>query len=168
MPPFVVTVPAPFANATARLRAIGRQFLPVRIVDATTLGGSWASVLAVGATSGGTSPIISDGDHLEFPRTGIPLPAVGNIRVSDVWSLVGRNVAPGTDVTLLNWGGGQWTVGNPNFDSFYAGVRLRFYDDLAAPVGIQTIVGAKAGNVALANLLTALEAANLIIDHTGL
>lgn len=67
MPPFVLTVPAAFSRTVARLLALGRQHLPVAVVDAAgTLAQSWADTLAVGNTSGGTNAVISSGDALQF------------------------------------------------------------------------------------------------------
>lgn len=77
--------------------------------------------------------------------------------------------APSNPLTVLGGSGTGWTVNatwpaNPGLILQGSAGRLAFY--AGTPVAKQTVSGAKAGNVALANLLTALASLGLLTDST--
>lgn len=64
---------------------------------------SWASVLAVSATSGANSPQIASGQSLQF-LGATATSTVGNLRSFHNWSHTGRNSANTADANLFRWG----------------------------------------------------------------
>lgn len=67
----VLIVPDAYADQFSELLAIGRQKLPVQVVDSSSLPApTWANVLVSGNESSGTDPIITGGDTLRFAGTG--------------------------------------------------------------------------------------------------
>jgi len=104
MPPYVLTVRAAFRGAASRLLALGRQVLETDVVDAAgTFIQSWAQTLAVGNVSGGTSPEVSNGDHLSMPDANGNA-TTGNLRVGVVWVLEGLTAALANQ-RILGWDG---------------------------------------------------------------
>lgn len=83
----LVVVDDAFASAQAALLAVGRQTLPVRIVDSATLAADWATVLAVGATTGPTDPIIATGQQITFDGVGAIGGSSGLMEISATSSL---------------------------------------------------------------------------------
>jgi len=62
--PLLLAVPEAYAAQVLRLLATSRTTIPVEVVDSSSLAADWATVLAVGNTSGGTDATISAGDSL--------------------------------------------------------------------------------------------------------
>jgi hypothetical protein len=100
----VVVTDDAYADLYTTLQSLSRRALPVHVVDSGTLVEGWAAVLAVGAGSSGTSPVISAGDHLAYESaTGVA--TSGDLRVGELWSLVGWDSVGFANVPLLSWDG---------------------------------------------------------------
>jgi hypothetical protein len=77
----VLSVPDAYADVVASLIAAGRTTVPVVAIDSSSLSPTWATVLAVGDSSSGTSPIISAGDGLVLASVGVLTSASGAIEL---------------------------------------------------------------------------------------
>jgi hypothetical protein len=171
----------------------GGQKIRCRVV-ADPPAPTWAEVLLSGAESGGTNPIISEGDRIDF-AVADPVPPFGPIPVGyvglsgfgdldlvtldsaaplDVRVLAGNATSPGPGgaVTVAPGAGSAPGVGG-RVTLFSAAVGgavhtgdagLAFFTGAEAQTPV--VVGARGGNVALAAILTALHNMGLIRDNT--
>jgi hypothetical protein len=85
----VVSLNDAFDGAVAWLLSDGRgRTMQVRVVDSASFAASWATVLAIGNTSGGSNVVISGTDELQFSIT----PGTGLIRIADELQFVANGV----------------------------------------------------------------------------
>jgi hypothetical protein len=94
----------------------------------------------------------------------------GNVRIPHSSNYAARNNAGTGDINLIGTVAGvDWIVIGPDAASQIiignsAGTKLGFYN--SAPIALQNVSGSRGGNVALANLFTALQNLGLLVDMT--
>lgn len=109
MATYILITDDAFADQLVHALLMGRQRLPVRVVDASTLTATWAAVLAAGAVSGGTSPEISTGDALRW-ADATRVANTGNMRIGTAWTAYASTAT--ADVQLIDWDGTNLTIAN--------------------------------------------------------
>lgn len=180
MPSFSVD-PAYLGQSFVLLTVAGGQVVRVRVVADPPAPG-WASVLASGADSGGTSPQLTNGD--QFRVLGPAGDPFGVLDTNAEFSVRGVNDGiKGRDLNLYGGDSGPGVAGNVNIGPGSGATgQVNVYDSTGVlrfrvnengigffstgPVAQPNIVGARGGNVALTNLLAGLSNLGIIRDST--